>query len=80
MESQNLMQKSYYEDQYIHSFTGEIIDVLEIDNEFHIELENTYFYPDGGGQPFDTGFIENLQVKYVYENKGHIYHVADKSQ
>ncbi len=72
------MKKLYYEDQYKKNFTGEIINVIKKDDKFHIELDKTYFYPEGGGQPSDTGYIETLPITYVYENESHIYHVTEK--
>ena len=70
------MQKLYYENSYDKSFTAEIINITEKNNEFHIELDNTLFYPEGGGQPCDIGFIESSAVDYVYEENGTIYHVT----
>ncbi|MHC1684196.1 MAG: DHHA1 domain-containing protein [Clostridiaceae bacterium] len=72
------MEKLYYEDQYKKEFTAEIIEVIEKGNEFHIVLDKTYFYPEGGGQPSDTGFIENLPITMVYEKEGTVYHVSEK--
>lgn len=73
-----MTQKLYYEDQYIKEFTAEIIHILEIDNEFHIQLDRTAFFPGGGGQPSDTGSIEDSIILYVYEKDGIIYHVTNK--
>jgi len=72
------MEKLYYEDQYKKDFTAEITEVIEKGNEFHIVLDKTYFYPEGGGQPSDTGLIENLPITMVYEKDGIIYHVSEK--
>ncbi|GIM27876.1 hypothetical protein CPJCM30710_05420 [Clostridium polyendosporum] len=72
------MQKLYYENQYEKAFTAEIVNIIEKDKEFHIQLDKTYFYPEGGGQPSDTGYIESIPVTMVYENEGVIYHVASK--
>lgn len=74
----NMIQKLYYEDQYIRDFTAEIINIFEKDKEFHIELDRTAFFPGGGGQPFDTGSIEDSIIEYVYEKDGHIFHVSNK--
>lgn len=50
----------YQKDSYLKEFTA---IVQEIDSEKHaISLDQTAFYPGGGGQPYDTGTIE-------YENK-----------
>ncbi len=72
------MEKLYYENQYEKDFVAEIIDIIEKDNEFHIELDKTYFYPEGGGQPSDIGFIENNPITMVYEQDGKVYHVSSK--
>jgi alanyl-tRNA synthetase len=71
------MQKLCYEDSYKKEFTAEIIAILEEDTKFHIELDKTYFYPEGGGQPSDTGTIESSFITSVYEKDGHIYHVSE---
>lgn len=72
------MEKLYYENQYIKEFTAEVINAIEKNNEFHVELDKTYFYPESGGQPSDIGYIESIPVIYVYENEGAIYHVLEK--
>ncbi|MCY6958095.1 alanyl-tRNA editing protein [Clostridium brassicae] len=72
------MQKLYYENQYIKVFTAEIINILEVNNEFHILLDKTYFYPGDGNQPCDTGYLESIPVLRVYEKDGSIYHVTEK--
>ena len=70
------MEKLYYNSQYERIFTAEVIEVIEKDNEFHIKLDRTYFYPEGGGAPSDTGYIESSPVTYVYEGNGDVYHVT----
>lgn len=70
------MEKLFYENPYIREFTAEIIDIIQIDNEYHVELDKTCFYPEGGGQPSDTGYIEAAPVKYVYGKDDKIYHVV----
>lgn len=41
-------------------------------------LDKTYFYPESGGQPSDTGTIDGFKVYKVYEENDVIYHVVDK--
>jgi len=72
------LEKLYYENPYEKEFTANIVDVVEEDNKFHILLDNTYFYPEGGGQPSDIGYIESTSVVYVYEKEGNIYHVTER--
>ncbi|MDO4534976.1 MAG: DHHA1 domain-containing protein [Clostridium perfringens] len=72
------MKKLYYENPYIKEFKTEIVDIKEKDSKFHVTLEETAFFPGGGGQFQDTGFIENEEVVYVYEEEGIVYHVLNK--
>jgi misacylated tRNA(Ala) deacylase len=56
--------------------------VLSVTNEKYIVLDQTLFYPKGGGQPYDTGTImrgnETFQVVYVGKFSGTISHEIDK--
>ncbi len=72
------MQKLYYEDQYIKEFTAEIVDIKEVDGKFHVVLDKTAFFPGGGGQHGDLGFIDNHSVIDVYEEGGLVYHITEK--
>lgn len=71
------MEKIFYENSYKKEFTSEIIDIKEIDNKFHIALDKTVFYPEGGGQICDKGKIDSHDVEYVYEKDNVIYHVLN---
>ncbi|MGQ9530980.1 MAG: alanine--tRNA ligase [Candidatus Bathycorpusculaceae bacterium] len=44
----------YYQDQYMKEFEATVLKVIE--NEYVI-LDETCFYPEGGGQPADTGYF-----------------------
>jgi alanyl-tRNA synthetase len=70
------LEKLCYENPYQKEFTAEVIDVIKKEKEYHVELNKTYFYPEGGGQPSDTGYINGAKVTYVYEESEKIYHVV----
>ena len=46
----------------------------EKDGKFLVELDQTVFFPEGGGQLSDKGKINDVVVEHVSENDGHIYH------
>ena len=72
------MKKLYYENQYIKDFKAEIVDIKEKDGMFHVVLDETAFFPGGGGQHCDKGTIDKYNVIDVYEDDGVVYHVVDK--
>jgi alanyl-tRNA synthetase len=71
------LEKLCYENPYEREFTAEVINVIEKENKYHVELDKTFFYPEGGGQPSDTGYINGAAVSYVYEEGEKIYHVVE---
>lgn len=70
------MDKLYYEDQYLKEFTAEIIGVIEKNNLYYVSLDKTAFFPGGGGQHCDLGYIDNHKVIDIVEENGEIYHVT----
>lgn len=70
--------KLFYENSRITEFTSEIVTTIFRDNKYHVVLKETAFYPEGGGQPSDTGEISGISVENVYEKDNIIYHIIDK--
>ena len=67
--------KLYYEDLYAREFDAEIISQFEHDGKFHVVLNQTLFYPSGGGQPCDLGTLDGIDVLDVHEQGHEIVHV-----
>ena len=72
------MEKIYYDDQHVREFTAEIVDIREKHGKFHVALDKTAFFPGGGGQQCDLGFVDTHNVVDVYEEDGIVYHVTEK--
>lgn len=68
-------QKIYYTDAYQQSFTAQIIK-QDYDNagNLYVTLTETAFYPTGGGQPHDTGTLNDISVINVEEVNDEIRH------
>ena len=62
--------KLFQKNVYLITFFG---TVIKIDKNF-VALDQTAFFPTGGGQSCDTGRMENLPVTDVFENDDHIWH------
>lgn len=50
----------------------------EKEGRYLVELDQTVFFPEGGGQLSDKGKIADVIVSHVSEKDGHIYHECDK--
>ncbi|MGL4362635.1 MAG: alanyl-tRNA editing protein [Cellulosilyticaceae bacterium] len=72
------MPTLYDQNPYCQSFIAEIINIHEDNDLYHILLNETAFYPTGGGQPCDLGYIEDCPIIDVYEKENQIYHVSPK--
>ncbi|MBD7908789.1 alanyl-tRNA editing protein [Sporosarcina gallistercoris] len=73
-----LQNRLYYQDPYRTSFTTTVTQhaIDEQGRPFAV-LENTAFYPTGGGQPHDIGYIADIAVVDVEEVDGEIRHYLE---
>ncbi|MGC8645503.1 MAG: alanine--tRNA ligase [Thermoplasmata archaeon] len=72
-------RKLYYENERAMEFDAKVIG---LGKEF-VVLDKTCFYPEGGGQPADRGFLyfngRKIEVKDVSIEDGVIYHRIDEA-
>lgn len=71
--------RKYYEDPNLAEFSTTVLGIFEPNI---VLLEETIFYPEGGGQPSDKGTIErengeNLSVTNVINYKNRILHFVE---
>ncbi|MGL1894519.1 MAG: alanyl-tRNA editing protein [Spirochaetaceae bacterium] len=71
--------KKYYLDNKIYNFEAKITSITKNDRGLYlIELNETYFYPEGGGQPGDRGLIGNIKVIDTIKENDNILHILEK--
>lgn len=71
------MNKLYYDSAYIKEFEAQVLSCQEGKKGWEIILSATAFYPEGGGQPADTGILGNVRVTDVHEKDGQVVHYTD---
>ena len=71
-------KKLYYEDPFLREFTAAVISCEEVKGGYLVTLDRTAFYPEGGGQPYDTGVLGEANVLEVHDKGGVITHLCDK--
>ena len=69
--------KLYYEDPYQQEFEARVTACEPKGSHFLVQLDQTAFYPEGGGQPYDTGILGEARVLEVHEKNGMIIHKID---
>ncbi|HEV2801121.1 MAG TPA: DHHA1 domain-containing protein [Pyrinomonadaceae bacterium] len=59
-----MTERLYYQDSHLTEFDARVLDVAEADapGRFSVMLDRTAFYPTGGGQPTDTGTLNDARV------------------
>ena len=71
------MEKLYDKDPYRTEFEAEVISCEKGKKGFEIILDRSAFYPEGGGQPYDTGMLGGVRVTEVHERKENVVHYTD---
>lgn len=71
-------RRLYYEDVYKKEFQAKVLECREAKKGFRVILDQSAFYPEGGGQPSDTGILGGVKVLEVHEKEGELLHYTDK--
>jgi alanyl-tRNA synthetase len=82
-----LSERLYYRDSFLRDFDAQVIScekaqaegAKEASPSWWVTLQETAFYPTSGGQPHDTGRLNEAAVVDVFEREdGTVVHVTDR--
>jgi alanyl-tRNA synthetase len=75
-------ERLYYDDPYGTEFEAMVLDVFEREEGYDVVLDQTMFYPEGGGQPPDLGTLvtdnQTVNVTDVTREEDVILHRTDE--
>ena len=72
-----MTERLYYEDSHMAEFDAKVISCEKSGENYEVVLDRTAFFPEGGGQSADTGFLEDIRIVDVQEKNGSIFHKAE---
>lgn len=72
------MNTLFYQDQYRREFDAAVLSCTEDKKGYAVVLDQTVFYPEGGGQPADHGTLNDVRVLDVREKDDVIIHYTDQ--
>ena len=69
-----MTERLYYKDAHMKTFTARVLACTPGKHGYDVVLDRTCFYPEGGGQPGDTGTLSGVSVTDTHERGGEIVH------
>lgn len=73
-----MTEKLYDKDSHLKEFTGTVLSCKKTGEKYAVTLNRTAFFPEGGGQQSDRGYIGGAYISDVQIKNGEILHFADK--
>ena len=70
-------EKIFQRDVYAKTLKATVTETGTVKGKPAVVLDRTIFFPEGGGQPTDTGTISGVPVTHVSEKDDVIYHLLD---
>ena len=77
MTEKRMTDKLFYQDSHLREFTAEVLTCVQKGDKYEVVLDQTAFFPEGGGQYADHGTLGQVDVLDVQEKDGEIIHLTD---
>lgn len=73
-----MTNKLYYNSTYLTDWQTRVTETIEREDGLYVLLEETAFYPHGGGQPCDLGSIQGIPVLDVISEEELVLHKLER--
>ncbi len=74
-----MTERLYYTDASLLEFDARVVAARDAGGRPAVVLDRTAFYPTSGGQPFDTGTLDQVRVVDVVDDGDDILHVLERA-
>ena len=71
-------KRLYFENPYQVEFEAQVVEKVILEQKPALILDQTCFYPESGGQPYDKGLINEIKVSKVLEDEGRVVHLIEE--
>src|SRR5262245_20400626 len=73
-----ITERLYFADAYLVHFSARVIARAQRGQRMAVALDQSAFYPEGGGQPPDAGTLNGVPVLDVQIENGVVWHTLER--
>lgn len=74
-----MTEKLYYKDSHLKAFKARVLSCVRDGERYKTVLDRTAFFPEGGGQAGDSGYIGEACVSDTHEKDGEVIHYVNQA-